>query len=182
MNKQHLRRPRIHRALVRWLKKNSTRFEVPLHMTKIKGNFRFCFENYPDWLFVQIFRNDLAVSVEWRGRWFDALLWQHSFPIVIRGGYSPEMWDRNDPRPVFPSLEVMWQEYLFEPFLRWVNNTLAPARGLQILRTEGFIMARLFRDELVLPEDGKPYYKFDSEVSFTCLVPLKPYINSKEYS
>jgi hypothetical protein len=182
MNKQHLRRPRIHRAFVKWLKKNSARFAVPLRMTKIKGDFRFCFVNYPDWIFVEIFRHDLAVSVEWEGRWFDALIWPCTFPIVTRGGYKYEFdrTDSNDPSHVFPSLEAMWQKYLFEPFLGWVNDTLAPARGLQILSVKGFRQARLFREGFDFPEDGKPIFEGDPEGYFECVVPLKPYTKSKE--
>ena len=192
MNKQHLRRPRIHRAFVKWLKKNSTRFAVPLRMTKIKGEFRFYFENYPDCFFVQIFRHnlaayDLAVYVEWQGRLFDILLLEGTDPIVTRGGYeySPNMMrgmDWYDPSPVFPSLEAMLQNDLFEPLLRWVNDRLAPARGLQIVRVKGFWEARLFRDELELPADGKPYFVGDPEGCFEFRVPLKPHINPKDES
>ena len=180
MNKQHLRRPRIHRAFVKWF----NNFAVPLRMTKINGNFRFYFENYPDCIFIEIFRHDLAVTVVWRGRWFDALLLQSTFPIVTRGGYkyAPNWTDRNALSRIFPSLEVMWQEYLFEPFLGWVNGELAPACGLQIVRVKGWREARLFQYGFDFPEDGKPFFEGDPEGYFECVLPLKPYTISKAES
>lgn len=33
--------------------------------------------------------------------------------------------------------ESLWQDHLFEPFLRWVNEELAPAHWLQVSRTQG---------------------------------------------
>jgi len=40
-------------------------------------------------------------------------------------------------RAVFSTREALWRAHLFEPFGAWINETLAPAAGLAILRMPG---------------------------------------------
>jgi hypothetical protein len=58
---------------------------------------------------------------------------------------------------IFPSREALWTDHLFEPFLKWVNEKLAPARWLGIFRMsdEGATWAELMREESAMEEPSK---------------------------
>ena len=193
MNKQHLRRPRIHRAFVRWLKKNSTRFAVPLRVTKVKGKgMELRFDNYPDCLSVWLSKDVIAVHVVWQGKWWDMIIYRKILPAYKRGGFICECCfvEPGESVVIFPTREALWQDHLFEPFLKWVNEELAPARWLQICCTaeRGSRWERLIRDESDLDKpdrallflqqmvrvDGTRSFEGGAEDITTWLVPLKP--------
>ena len=70
-------------------------------------------------------------------------------PTRVPGGYVCTMCDP-ETRPTLPSREAVWETDLFEPFLQWVNECLAPANALHISGDVGFTDARL------VGKDGDP--------------------------
>lgn len=193
MNKQHLRRPRIQRAFESWFKKNSTRFAVPILLTKITSRgIKLRFHNYPDCLSVWLSSNELAVHVDWQGEWWDMIIDLDVWPYHTRGGYKCKccLVEPGESAVIFPSREALWQDHLFDPFLEWVNEELAPARWLQISCTvdRGARWERLIRDESELDKpdrmvpflqqlkrvDGTPTFEGGPEDVTNWLIPLKP--------
>ncbi len=192
MNKQHLRRPRIQRAFESWFKKNSTRFAVPLRVTKIKASgIELRFDNYPDCLSVWLSKDEIAVHVNWEGEWWDMIIDLDIWPGNKRGGFICEccLVEPGESVVIFPTREALWQDHLFEPFLKWVNEKLAPARWLQICCTKdrGARWERLIRDESDLDKpdhtllflqqmvkvDGTRSFEGGPEDVTNWLVPLK---------
>jgi hypothetical protein len=160
VNKQHLRRPRIQRAFEHWFKNNNTRFAVPVFVTKISGKgIELRFQNYPDCLSVWLGLFSLSVHVNWQGHWWDMLMDLDASIITTHDGYKCELclFQHGNSAKIFPSKEALWQDHLFEPFLQWVNEDLAPARWLQISGfASGSTSARLIRNnnDLKKPDPG----------------------------
>ncbi len=158
MSVKHLRRPRIQRAFMHWFNENHTRFAIPIRVTKITAKgVELRFQNYPDCLSVVLSSDELAVHVEWLGERWDRIIDLDVWAYHTRGGYKCRCcWDeRGESAEIFPNLEALWQDHLFNPFLKWVNEKLAPARWLRISCTSdrGSTWAKFIRDESEL---GKP--------------------------
>lgn len=208
MNKQHLRRPRIQRAFVRWFKENRNRFEVPVRLVKITAKgVELRFQNYPDCLSVWLSRNDeLGVFVTWQGKLWDTLIgpsgsvrrWSRSirrdaprnWHEDYREGYVCIFCLHEFPNVMlFSSPEALWQDHIFDSFLEWVNEELAPARWLQLSCTKdgGATWARLTRDDSALEKpdrtlllmqglkriDGTPSFEDGADGVVTWLISLK---------
>jgi len=193
MSIKHLPRPRIQRTFVRWFNENHTRFMVPIRLTKITAKgVELHFQNYPDCLSVWLSSYELGVHVEWQGDYWDALFNQEVYLCRTPGGYKCEFCelDYGKSAALFPSRELLWQDHLFEPFLKWVNEKLAPARWLRVssIGDGGSTWAELIRDEsaLLKPDrtlllmqqlsrlDGQPVYSDGSEGVTNWMVSLKP--------
>jgi hypothetical protein len=67
------------------------------------------------------------------------------------GGYQCQLClsDHPESPELFPSREALWIDHLFEPFLKWVNEQLAPAHWLQISGSSdgGITCAQLIQEE-----------------------------------
>ncbi len=112
--------------------------------------------------------------------------------IPTLGGYQCKHCVHEDGKQVmmFPSREALWKDHLFEPFLQWVNEVLAPARWLQLssIGEYGSTWAQLLRDEIASSEsnhtlhlmqqlkrlDGKPIYDGGAEGVTNWIISLKP--------
>ncbi len=190
---RYVPRPRIQRAFVRWLRGSRARFVVPVCLTKIsKRNVELHFLNYPDCLSVSLSRDEINVHVNWLGDFWDMLVSLDVHAFRTQGGYKCEFCkhDYGESIALFTSREALWQDHLFDPFLKWVNEELALARWLQmsVVANGGTTWAKLIRDESALqePERALPnmqQFKCDEEqsahVGVTCgiknwLIPLKP--------
>jgi hypothetical protein len=188
---KRLPRPRIQRAFVRWFNQNHTRFEVPIRLTKITAKgVELIFQDYPDCLSIWLSGDELAVHVNWQGHWWDMIIDLDVWIYHTPDGYKCRCcWDHSgESASIFPSREALWQDHLFDPFLKWVNEKLAPARWLQISGTgnRGSTWAQLIRDEseldkpdralILLQElkrlDGTPAYDGGAEGITNCLVEL----------
>jgi hypothetical protein len=198
MSIKRLPRPRIQRAFVQWFNENRTRFEVPIRLTKFSAKgMELHFLNFPDCLFVRISSEELAVHVKWQGEYWDILIDLDAYPVHTPAGYKCKCCahDGNESATIFSNREVLWQDHLFAPFLKWVNEDLAPARWLQVScigDDRGITWAQLIRDESELPKpdrtpflmlkfmqqlkriDGQPAYEGGTEGISNWLIPLKP--------
>jgi len=140
MTIKRLPRPRIQRAFVRWFNKNRIRFEVPIHLTKISANgIELHFHNYPDCLSVWLSSDALGAHVEWQGEYWDNLIDLDAYLCHTPSGYTCEFCgpDGSESVALFSSREALWQDHLFDHFLKWVNEKLAPARWLKISCADG---------------------------------------------
>jgi hypothetical protein len=193
MSIKHFPRPRIQRAFLCWFIENRTRFAVPIRLTKITAKqVELKFHNYPDCLSVSLSRNELNIFVEWQGEQWDTLLSLDAYLSRTPVGYKCTQCVPDDGESItlFPSREALWQDHLFNPFLTWANEKLAPARWLKLSsnRDRGATWAQLIRDECELLEpdrtllfirqlkrlDEQQVYEGSSEDILNWLVLLKP--------
>lgn len=147
-------RPRIQRAFLDWLRANRRRFVVaPRIETRTDRWIRITFDGITPIIAVYVGRDGVGVDVEHGGEWFDTLT---DLDVALRhrrDGYFCAMCDTAE-REYFPTRQALWIDHLFEPFLGWVNDKLAPARWLRLVTIGGASRAAslLRLDE----ERGKP--------------------------
>jgi len=136
MSPKRQARPRIQRAFLRWFQENRRRFNVRIELSQItdKG-VRLHFSGYPDILSVWLSRWDLSVCVDWQGESWDMLISLDAIPESSPTGYRCMLCENAS--STWLTREALWQDHLFEPFLEWVNERLAPATWLRLYGTEG---------------------------------------------
>lgn len=66
--------------------------------------------------------------------------------------------------------EALWAKDVFEPFLEWVNDTLAPARWIKLSRYGGATWAKLVRDR----SDDNGWNDYRNRELVKALTPLGP--------
>lgn len=119
------------RAFVRWFQENCSRFAVPVRLASVTAKgVRLNFPNHPDCIFVWLNHMGLSVCVDWDGTCWDMLISLDVSEKAVPGGYRCELCE--DANSSWLTLEALWQNHLYEPFLSWVNNELAPAHRLMI--------------------------------------------------
>lgn len=159
MTRKHLPRPRIQRAFVCWLRENHNSFKVPVRVAKISAKLmELHFPGQPDCLSACLSPDEINVYVTWQGEYWDSLTRFEAFPFRTAEGWKCGqcVYENGDSAGLFPSRKALWQDHLFEPFLRWVNEKLAAAHWLRVSCTEGATWAELIRDESALPEPDRP--------------------------
>jgi hypothetical protein len=139
---------------MRWYRVNKNRFLVPL-------SFQERSDQFLNWHFLGIDRvvtgflgrHEITVPVEWGGECWDLLVSLDVMPTKqgqnhICGFCLPEH------QIPYPDRASLWKDHLFEPFLTWVNNTLAPAKWLRLEGSldKGYTSASLLQN---LPDDKK---------------------------
>lgn len=142
---KHLPRNCVQRVFLRWLKETCTCFEVPIRLTKITDQgLELHFINYPDCLFVSLSDSGIGVYVKWQDRQWDAILDLDAYICQVSDGFKCTLCihDDGDAARLFPAREALWQDHLFEPFLKWVNEKLSHAVWLKIQPTCVFPMCQ----------------------------------------
>lgn len=74
---------------------------------------------------------ELSVFADWQGQTWDLLLSLDVLPWRARSGYICELCQAEE-RTIFPNLEALWRDHLFEPLLTWVNTRLAMSDALDL--------------------------------------------------
>jgi hypothetical protein len=154
MTRNHLSRRRIQRAFVCWFRENRGRFKTSVRVAKISARLvELHFPGHPDCLSASLSPYELNVCVTWHGECWDLLSSFEASPFHTAEGWKCKqcVFEHGDSARLFPSRESLWQDHLFDPLLRWVNEELAPACWLQISRIKGATWAELIRDESALP-------------------------------
>lgn len=121
----------IQRVFLRWINENRIDFMVPIRLAGITAKgAKFHFYNFPDCLSVLVSGNNLGVYVNWQGEPWDVLFDTDLYPNQTPDGFKCTLCesDEGESAALFPTREALWQDHLFEPFLRWVNEKLAAAR------------------------------------------------------
>lgn len=96
----------------------------------------------PEVIYAAIRPEGIMVVVEQSGKFYDALF---DLDIEVKRttkGYTCQSCDVED-QVIFPTREDLWRDHLFEPFLAWVNEKLAVARGIRIAINNGCTWAKL---------------------------------------
>lgn len=96
---------------------------------------------------------ELTVFVDWEGRNWDTLLHVDVRPRRrARGGYTCDCRQRKN-RRVFPTLDALWRDHLFEPFGAWVNGELAVADAVGFY---GSLSVGYTHAKLLTSDDPRP--------------------------
>jgi hypothetical protein len=136
----------LHNAFFQWYATNEDRFAIRLKLLKHTGaclDIGFCGIN--PILTAHLIDDGLNVSVVSEGTYWDTILDLDALPKRAPGGYVCDFCLEGH-RRVFPSLEDLWRDHLFEPFLEWVNDDLAKAEALAISGTPDWVgWARLVK-------------------------------------
>jgi hypothetical protein len=139
------RRP-LHNDFFQWYATNEDRFSIRLELLRHTGGcLDIGFRGINPILTAHLSDDEITVSVVSEGTYWDTILDLDSLPKPARGGYVCDFCLEEHQR-VFPSLEDLWRDHLFEPFLDWVNDDLAKAEGLFISGTPDWVgWARLVK-------------------------------------
>lgn len=101
----------------------------------------------------------IAVDVQWEAMSWDLVLCIDAAPRRTSVGYVDDMTLPEYQRP-YETREALWREEVFEPFLSWVNEALAPACCLGIWRTKegGATWAKLLAPgDMAHPDVARAY-------------------------
>ena len=123
----------IQEAFIAWLATNKNRFIIPCS-AGIRDDYSLIILLQDVNPIIQISLNDrdLVAATEWQGKCIDFLFSFESCPTELAdGSYYCELCAEDPPR-VFATLEELWINDLFEPFLIWVNEKLVPSPWLSL--------------------------------------------------
>lgn len=133
--KELKRRRRWQKAFFEWYGDNEERFAIKLELLRrTDTHLDVGFRGISRVITACIICDEITISVEWQGFFWDILRDFETYPQRVPNGYvcseCPE-----DNRPVFSSREALWRAEVFEPFLKWVNHDLANAVAVSISGT-----------------------------------------------
>ncbi len=123
-------RRHIQRAFLTWYAEQQAHFPLPLQYLRRKDNaIEFSALGLHPALGFSLTSWEMNVYVEWQGVFWDFLISLEAVPYHSVNGYFCDLC-KVDSRVLFPSREAVWQDHLFDPFLKWLNDTLLPAKWL----------------------------------------------------
>ncbi len=165
-------RPRraLHRAFARFLAQNRSRSAVEVHLTERTDEvWNFTFDGVTSLVSGWINTFEITVAVKWDGACWDLIFDSDAHPVRITDGYVCRICR---PSALFPSREALWTDHLFEPFLAWINGTLALSPWLELTGDagDGVWSARLRRER---GDDERPDQPDRELLSIRC-VPVRP--------
>ena len=147
---------RFQRVFLAWLDESRERLAVPVTVSRrTRDRLDLTFGDAAPMLEASVSAWEVIVSAEWEGDCVDLVFEVDVGPQRVPGGY---VCDRCEPekREVFPTREALWRDHLFEPFVQWVNQELAPARFVGVWRSGGMTAARLLDETGTCPRNGAP--------------------------
>ena len=128
---------RFQRSFLGWIHENRARFLVPIGVTKISTKrVRLYLANCPNCISVTLTESEITVWVDWEGEAWDILREWDVGAELTPDGYTCKFCKPEHVK-VWPTLYDLRRDHLYEPFLIWVNETLFPARTLQICGSAG---------------------------------------------
>jgi hypothetical protein len=127
----HCRR-RYHKAFFQWYAANAEKFAIKLELLKrTDSSLEIGFCNLNRVVTACVSGEDISIPIVWNDTFWDVLQWFEASPKRAAGGYVCDLCPEND-RPVYSSREEIWRIEIFEPFLTWVNDDLANAKGVSV--------------------------------------------------
>jgi hypothetical protein len=135
----------VHQALVDWLDTARSRLAIAVELrARAGGHIELSFVGINPAIGALLTSRELSVFVEWEERNWDLFLSLDVMPRRTASGYICEHC-KPEQRTIFPDLEALWRDHLFEPFLQWVNANLvaADAVGLYGSSSSGWTSAEL---------------------------------------
>jgi hypothetical protein len=128
------RRP-LHNAFFQWSAANERKFAIKLELLEHTGSgLHISFHGINRILTAHLSEHEITVSAVSRGTYWDTILDLDALPKRVPGGYTCELC-LEEHRCIFRSVEDLWRDHLFEPFLQWVNDDLAKAEVISISGT-----------------------------------------------
>lgn len=125
--------PKFQRAFFRWFEINHSRFSIPVRLKPLKGAMvKIEFKNHPECLTITANESNLGVWIYWDGEPWDGLLELDVSPVKTRDGDGFCCRLCLDHAKKWSTLEELWVDHLFEPFLKWVNKDFANAKSLRL--------------------------------------------------
>jgi hypothetical protein len=163
--------PRFQRAFFRWFEANHTYFSIPVRLKPLKGaKVKIEFANHPECLRITADASNLGVWVYWNRETWDGLLDLDVFPVKTRDGDGFSCRLCLDQTETWSSLEELWANHLFEPFLKWVNKDFAKAKTLRLFgEYKSTTWANLSSHPI--PDDPEQFF---AEVSIQACTQPKP--------
>ena len=140
-------RPRIQRCFIGWLETARPRLSIQPRVTRRSDCLlQMAFDGLPPAIGAHLSRFEIDVWVEWDGVGWDLVFNEYIQVAGRRGAYVCEACPP-EARTTYASREALWRDHLFEAFLTWINNTLAPASALALYRSDlGSTWVKLLRD------------------------------------
>ena len=136
-------RPRIQRAFLTWLEEARARLRVPLHVERrTDRRMTVHFDGLSRSIEATLSRQGLSVSVLKGDTWWDWVYDDDVVPVRVRGGQVCDSCSGNE-RMIYPHRVALWCDHLFEPFLEWINTTLAVIWAVSLGRSSGCRWATL---------------------------------------
>ena len=134
--------PELRQELAGWLKDTSGQWPWSPRLRLTPRDVRIRLEGLHPALSIRVTSTDLRVSVDWHGRHLDTLLWLDMAPLRVDGVYVCTLCTQPNPE-TFASLGAMRQDHLYQPLLRWCQQTLAFASHVEVYQQSGACTARL---------------------------------------
>lgn len=133
----HDPRPRIQRAFFAWLEEARPRFKREVRiMRRTDKAVEFAFDVGGPALQGWLNRHEITVGAFHDGGCWDLIFDVDAYPERRGEGYVCSQCEREGKHETFASREALWLDHLFEPFLGWLNENLAPAKALVLRATE----------------------------------------------
>ena len=151
--------PDIQGAFIAWLATNKNRFLVPVSVgTRTNHSLDILLGGVNPIIKISLNNRDLVAEAELQGKCIDFLFSFESCPTKLAdGSYYCELC-ADEAHRVFESLEDLWTDHLFEPFVTWVNEKLVPSPWLSLNDLGGATYAMLLQEkpatELVQTDDS----------------------------
>jgi hypothetical protein len=139
----------VHQAFLSWRRSAASRLAIPVRTRGyLMQHILLTVDGINPAINAFLTSNELKVVVDWDGQNWDTLLSLDVTPLRSAGGYICECCEP-ERRTVFPTLESLLRDHLFEPFLAWVNGELAVADtiGLYGSPADGYTQAKLLPTE-----------------------------------
>ena len=132
------RRP-LHNSFIQWYAANEDKFAIKLELLKpTDACLDVGFRAINAILTAHLVEDEVSVAVMSQGTFWDTILHLDALPKRVPGGYVCDFCEE-EYRRIFPSLEALWRDHLFEPFLEWVNDELAKAVAICISGTPDWV-------------------------------------------
>jgi hypothetical protein len=129
---RHVTLPSVHRAFIDWLEEVRLRLAIALEVRgRVGRHIELSFDGIHPAIGASLTSRELSVFADWQGQTWDLLLSLDVLPRRARSGYICELCQPEE-RPIFPNLEALWRDHLFEPLLTWVNTRLAISDALDL--------------------------------------------------
>lgn len=129
-------RPRIQRAFLAWLASAEPRLMRKIQIRRRADRILY-FHFDVGGLALQgwLERGGISIGAFNGNQWYDLIYDDIVAPQRVVGDYICRFCSPSE-QCLYATREDVWIAHLFEPFLTWVNETLAPAQSLALFETE----------------------------------------------
>jgi hypothetical protein len=148
---------RTQRDFVTWYRQNAQRFIIQLRLvSRSRERLDLAFVGITSVISARLSENGLIVTADINDECFDTIADIEAHPQHTPLGYVCTLCDPDD-RTVYRTRREFWRQHLFERFLVWVNEKLAPAHWIRLssIAHAGATWATLIRDETELSQQDR---------------------------